>query len=76
MFLDEFEFVKRLGEGAFATVWAARRKDPGGPNHGKLYAIKHLKQRDDGADAAGLLGTPEFRSLKSIARHPHVLRAV
>ena len=41
MFLDEFEFVKRLGEGAFATVWAARRKDPGGPNHGnsKLEAI-------------------------------------
>ena len=76
MFLDEFEFVKRLGEGAFATVWAARRKDPDGPNHGKLYAVKHLKQRDDGADAAGLLGTPEFRSLKSIARHPHVLRAV
>jgi len=76
MFLDEFEFVKRLGEGAFATVWAARRKDPGGANHGKLYAVKHLKQRDDGADAAGLLGTPEFRSLKSIARHPHVLRAV
>lgn len=76
MFLDEFEFVKRLGEGAFATVWAARRKDPGGPNHGKLYAVKHLKQADDGAAGKGLLGTPEFRSLKSIARHPNVLRAV
>ena len=76
MFLDEFEFVKRLGEGAFATVWAARRKDPGGPNHGKLYAVKHLKQADDGAAGKGLLGTPEFRSLKFIARHPNVLRAV
>ena len=74
--MDEFEFVKRLGEGAFATVWAARRKDPGGPNHGKLYAVKHLKQADDGAAGKGLLGTPEFRSLKSIARHPNVLRAV
>lgn len=76
MFLDEFEFVKRLGEGAFATVWAARRKDPGGPNHGKLYAVKHLKQADDGVAGKGLLGTPEFRSLKFIARHPNVLRAV
>ena len=72
MILDEFVLLKKLGEGAFATVWAARKVD----DRSRLYAVKHLKQADDPARGVNLLATPEFRSLKAIPRCPHVLRAV
>ena len=74
MILDEYVFLKRLGEGAFATVWAARKRV--GDDRRKLYAVKHLKQSDDPSSGKNLLTTPEFRSLKAIPRCPHVLRAV
>lgn len=74
MILDEYVLLKRLGEGAFATVWAARKRV--GDDRRKLYAVKHLKQSDDPSSGKDLLTTPEFRSLKAIPRCPHVLRAV
>ena len=74
MILDEYVFLKRLGEGAFATVWAARKRV--GDDRRKLYAVKHLKQSDDSSSRKNRLTTPEFRSLKAIPRCPHVLRAV
>ena len=64
MILDEYVFLKRLGEGAFATVWAARKRV--GDDRRKLYAVKHLKQSDDPSSGKNLLTTPEFRSLKAI----------
>ena len=74
MLLDEYVFLKKLGEGAFATVWAARKRT--GDDQRRLYAVKHLKQRDEPGSGKSLLTTPEFRSLKAIARHANILRAV
>lgn len=74
MLLDEYVFLKKLGEGAFATVWAARKRK--GDDQRRLYAVKHLKQRDEPGSGKSLLTTPEFRSLKAIARHANILRAV
>ena len=74
MLIDEYVFLKKLGEGAFATVWAARKRH--GDDQRRLYAVKHLKQRDEPGSGKSLLTTPEFRSLKAIARHPNILRAV
>ena len=80
MILDEFELLKKLGEGAFATVWAARRVDAppnaSGDRARKLYAVKHLKAATDPATGQDLLTTAEFRSLRAIPRHPNVLRPV
>jgi hypothetical protein len=66
MMLDEYVFLQKLGEGAFATVWAARKRK--GDDQRRLYAVKHLKQRDEAGSGKSLLTTPEFRSLKAIAR--------
>jgi serine/threonine protein kinase len=41
--LDNFTFIRRLGEGAFGTVVLAEGKLPGAPK--QLYAIKTLKKR-------------------------------
>ena len=80
MILDEFELLKKLGEGAFATVWAARRlaAPPNAPGDRarKLYAVKHLKAATDPETGQDLLTTAEFRSLRAIPRHPNVLRPV
>ena len=88
MILDEFELLKKLGEGAFATVWAARRVDDivgtsrctSGSNdtttHRRLYAVKHLKASVDPKTGEDLLTTSEFRSLRAIPRHPNVLRPI
>tara|TARA_B110000977_G_scaffold192204_1_gene265394 strand:+ start:10292 stop:11836 length:1545 start_codon:yes stop_codon:yes gene_type:complete len=82
MILDEFEFLTMLGEGAFATVWAARKVGDGGGknndnNHSKkLYAVKHMKQSIDPTTGQDLLTTAEFRSLRAIPRHINVLRPV
>jgi len=40
--LHNFQFVRRLGEGAFGTVVLAKGNLPGGPE--QLYAIKALKK--------------------------------
>jgi len=42
--LHNFQFVRRLGEGAFGTVVLAKGKLPGGPE--QLYAIKALKKNE------------------------------
>ena len=94
MILDEFQFLTKLGEGAFATVWAARKvggvdgDGDGKSSHSnntssnssssseKLYAVKHLKQAVDPTTGEDTLSTPEFRSLRAIPRHVHVLRPV
>ena len=82
MILDEFELLKKLGEGAFATVWAARRVDApqsrsvSGDQTRTLYAVKHLKATTDPETGQDLLTTAEFRSLRAIPRHPNVLRPV
>ena len=81
MILDEFELLKKLGEGAFATVWAARRVDAPqsrseGDHKRTLYAVKHLKAATDPETGQDLLTTAEFRSLRAIPRHPNVLRPV
>ena len=44
MSLDNFQFIRRLGAGAFGTVDLARGKLPGAPE--RLYALKALKKRD------------------------------
>ena len=44
MSLDNFQFIRRLGSGAFGTVVLARGKLPGAPE--QLYAMKALKKRD------------------------------
>jgi hypothetical protein len=41
--LDNFQFIRRLGEGGFGTVVFARGKLPGGPE--QLFALKALKKR-------------------------------
>jgi len=41
--LNNFQFVRRLGKGAFGTVVLAKGKLPGGPE--QLYAIKALEKR-------------------------------
>ena len=41
MTLNNFHFVRRLGEGAFGTVVLAKGKLPGGPE--ALYALKAIK---------------------------------
>jgi novel protein kinase C epsilon type len=41
--LDDFQYVRKLGEGGFGTVVLAKGKSPGGPE--ELYAIKSLKKR-------------------------------
>jgi serine/threonine protein kinase len=62
MLLDDFVLLKKLGEGAFATVWAARRtrarprpgaRDDDHDDHDDhdddgrtLFAVKHLKRKD------------------------------
>ena len=82
MILDEFELLKKLGEGAFATVWAARRVDApqsrsfSSDQTRTLYAVKHLKATTDPETGQDLLTTAEFRSLRAIPRHPNVLRPV
>ena len=40
--LDNFEFLKKLGEGGYGVVILAKGRLPGGPN--KEYAIKALKK--------------------------------
>jgi hypothetical protein len=57
-------------------VWAARKRTGTGENATRMYAIKHLKQRDEPGSGRSLLSDPEFRALKSIARHENILRAV
>ena len=41
--LHDFQFIRKLGEGAFGTVVLTKGKLPGGPK--QLYAIKALKKR-------------------------------
>ena len=41
--LDNFQFIRKLGKGAFGTVVLTRGKLPGGPE--QLYAIKAIKKR-------------------------------
>ena len=41
--LDNFKFIRRLGEGAFGTVVLAKGNLPGAPE--QLYAVKTLKKR-------------------------------
>jgi serine/threonine protein kinase len=43
MSLDDFRFIKRLGNGGFGTVVLAKGKLPGGPE--ERYAIKALKKQ-------------------------------
>jgi len=42
--LNNFQFIRELGEGAFGTVVLARGKLPGGPE--QQYAIKALKKQN------------------------------
>jgi serine/threonine protein kinase len=42
--LDNFQFIRKLGAGAFGTVVLARGKLPGAPE--QLYAMKALKKRN------------------------------
>ena len=41
--LQDFQFIRKLGEGAFGTVVLTKGKLPGGSE--QLYAIKALKKR-------------------------------
>jgi hypothetical protein len=41
--LDNFQFIKRLGKGAFGTLVLTRGKLPGGPE--QLYAMKAVRKR-------------------------------
>ncbi|GFG36123.1 hypothetical protein Cfor_04768, partial [Coptotermes formosanus] len=41
--LDNFQFIKMLGKGAFGTVLLAKRKLPGGRE--QLCAVKALKKK-------------------------------
>ena len=43
MSVNNFQFVRKLGEGAFGTVVLAKGKLPGGPE--QLYAIKFIQKR-------------------------------
>lgn len=40
--INNFELLKVLGSGAYGRVFLVRKK--GGPDHGKLYAMKVLKK--------------------------------
>ena len=43
MSLDNFEFIKKLGEGGFGLVFLAEGRLPDGPN--EKYAIKALRKK-------------------------------
>ena len=60
MFLDEFEFVKRLGEGAFATVWAARRDDPGRPTTANSTPSSTSSRRTTARQGKACWAPPSF----------------
>ena len=67
--LNNFQFIRRLGEGAFGTVVLAKGKLLGGPE--ELYAIKALKKR--GIDSSNICEiVTEKQALMLTTGHPYI----
>jgi hypothetical protein len=67
--LDNFQFVIRLGEGAFGTVVLTRGKLPGGPE--ELCAMKAVKKR--GITTSNICGImAEKEALMLASGHPFI----
>jgi hypothetical protein len=67
--LNNFQFIRRLGEGGFGTVILARGKLPGGPE--QLFAMKALKKR--GITTSNFCEImAEKKALMIISGHPFI----
>jgi len=67
--LHDFQFIRKLGEGAFGTVVLTKGKLPGGPE--QLYAIKALKKRSiDSSNICEIMAEKEVFMLTS--GHPFI----
>eukprot|EP00439_Symbiodinium_sp_Y106_P081462 s2620_g20.t1 len=65
--MEKYSFVQRLGQGAFAVVWKARRK-----SDGRLVAVKQLKQSPESWEACKQL--PEVRAAAAISDRRHLVQ--
>jgi len=64
--MEKYQLVQRLGQGAFAVVWKARRK-----SDGRLVAVKQLRQSPESWEACKQL--PEVRAAAAISDRRHVI---
>jgi len=69
--LDNFQFIRRLGEGAFGTVVLTRGKLPGGPE--LMFAMKALKKRGITTDNCAIMAEKEALMLMSSLHYDSVL---
>jgi len=67
--LDNFQFIRRLGKGAFGTVVLTRGKLPGGPE--QLFALKALKKRGITRSNIRLI-MAEKEALMLTSGHPYI----
>ena len=67
--LDNFQFIRRLGEGTFGTVVLTRGKLPGGPE--QLFAIKAIKKRGITSSNIRAIMT-EKEALMLTSGHPYI----
>ena len=64
--MQNYQLGEQLGEGSFAVVYRATTRD------GTTVAIKKIKEKQPSRDAC--LSLRELRSLKSVGRHPNLVR--
>jgi len=65
--MEKYSLVQRLGQGSFAVVWKARRKQDG-----RLVAVKQLRQSPESWEACKQLA--EVRSAAAINDRRHVVQ--
>jgi novel protein kinase C epsilon type len=67
--LDNFQFMRRLGKGAFGTVVLTRGKLPGGPE--QLFAMKAVKKRGITTSNICMI-MAEKEAVMLTSGHPHI----
>jgi serine/threonine protein kinase len=67
--LDNFQYIRRLGKGAFGTVYLTRGKLPGQPE--KFFALKTLKKRGITTRSIRML-MAEKEALILTSGHPYI----
>lgn len=65
---SHYRLIRRIGEGAFASVYLVQRKQTG-----KMYALKYVACKDERARQAALR---ECELMHTLQRHPNVIQIV
>ncbi|KAG4068191.1 hypothetical protein HA402_008832 [Bradysia odoriphaga] len=67
----DLQLIKKIGEGAFGTVYIARRRIIFGKTGFQIVAVKQLKKRSTDEQRDEFFG--EIEMMKTVPRHPNVV---